>query len=190
MKFIPSFFIFFAATIFFSSVEAQENALKIDIVALKENSEIIEIRQKRIEEIKEERNEIYSNIIELEKLKIEYAKQIKQNEDKIESYLREIAFIKSQVDNNKIKNYYLNYNTKFEIVMFDLGDGEKLSLIKYHVAKNDTLKSIAERTYDFEGENDYKDLEKRISAILQINNLFNVKNNLSGIDIIYIPFFK
>lgn len=189
-----SFFLFFLLlflTAFsISSAEAKETVLKIDIVALKEDPEMIELREKRINQIKEEREEIYNNIAELEALKVDYNAQIKENEIKIEHYIKELAFIKSQADINKPENYYLNSNTKFEIVSFELESGKKVNLIKYHVRKSDTLKSIAERTYELGKEKNYEDLEKRIASILQINNLFNIKNNLENIEIVYIPFFR
>lgn len=189
-----SFFLFFLLlflTAFsISSAEAKETVLKIDIVALKEDPEMIELREKRINQIKEEREEIYNNIAELEALKVDYNAQIKENEIKIDHYIKELAFIKSQADINKTENYYLNSNTKFEIVSFELESGKKVNLIKYHVRKYDTLKSIAERTYELGKEKNYEDLEKRIASILQINNLFNIKNNLENIEIVYIPFFR
>lgn len=189
-----SFFLFFLLlflTAFsISSAEAKETVLKIDIVALKEDPEMIELRDKRINQIKEEREEIYNNIAELEALKLDYNAQIKENEIKIEHYIKELAFIKSQADINKPENYYLNSNTKFEIVSFELESGKKVNLIKYHVREYDTLKSIAERTYELGKEKNYEDLEKRIASILQINNLFNIKNNLENIEIVYIPFFR
>lgn len=189
-----SFFLFFLLlflTAFsISSAEAKEAVLKIDIVALKEDPEMIELREKRINQIKEEREEIYNNIAELEALKVDYNAQIKENEIKIDHYIKELAFIKSQADINKTENYYLNSNTKFEIVSFELESGKKVNLIKYHVRKYDTLKSIAERTYELGKEQNHEDLEKRIASILQINNLFNIKNNLENIEIVYIPFFR
>lgn len=189
-----SFFLFFLLlflTAFsISSAEAKEAVLKIDIVALKEDPEMIDLREKRINQIKEEREEIYNNIAELEALKVDYNAQIKENEIKIDHYIKELAFIKSQADINKPENYYLNSNTKFEIVSFELESGKKVNLIKYHVRKSDTLKSIAERTYELGKEKNYEDLEKRIASILQINNLFNIKNNLENIEIVYIPFFR
>lgn len=189
-----SFFLFFLLlflTAFsISSADAKEAVLKIDIVALKEDPEMIELRDKRINQIKEERGEIYNNIAELEALKVDYNAQIKENEIKIDHYIKELAFIKSQADINKTENYYLNSNTQFEIVSFELESGKKVNLIKYHVREYDTLKSIAERTYELGKEQNHDDLEKRIASILQINNLFNIKNNLENIDIVYIPFFR
>lgn len=190
LSFFLFFLLLFLTAFSISSAEAKETVLKIDIVALKEDPEMIELREKRINQIKEEREEIYNNIAELEALKVDYNAQIKENEIKIEHYIKELAFIKSQADINKPENYYLNSNTKFEIVSFELESGKKVNLIKYHVRNSDTLKSIAERTYELGKEKNYEDLEKRIASILQINNLFNIKNNLENIEIVYIPFFR